>query len=164
MNPEELIFSQTGVVSSISNFDEEGCTLLYKINTNVNTIVNFIIQPDTYFYEQKQITIGSSIIGFFDANAPVPLIYPPRYEALIIAETSPHSELIFDWFNEELINYNGTLKLNLSPYTQIVMQNGQPFLGNISNHYLLVQYNITTKSIPAQTTPSKIVVMCGKPK
>lgn len=161
MNPKELIFSETGIVTSISNFDEGGCTLLFEVQTEDNTLVNFIINPNTYFFQQEPISTGMSIIGFFDANAPVPLIYPPRYQALVVAAVPRRSNLIFDWFNQNLINYNGTLKLNISPNTEIIMANGQPFHGSAANHYLLVQYSTTTRSIPAQTTPSKIVVMCG---
>ena len=41
------------------------------------------------------------------------------------------------------------------------MEMFQPFHGKITtNRNLIVIYGATTKSIPAQTTPYKIIVMC----
>ena len=52
------------------------------------------------------------------------------------------------------------LKLNISPNTLILLENGQAFTGKISNRNLIVVYGATTRSIPAQATPYKIIVMC----
>lgn len=67
-----------------------------------------------------------------------------------------------DYFNEQLESSDGTLKLNIGPFTQIVMENGQWFTASPANHDLIVIYGPTTRSIPAQTTPYKIIVMCPK--
>lgn len=65
-----------------------------------------------------------------------------------------------DYFNGQLVSSDGQLKLNISPYTQILLTNGQPFSGNPVNRDLIAIYGPITKSIPAQTTPYRIVVLC----
>lgn len=57
------------------------------------------------------------------------------------------------YFNEQLISSDGMLQLNLSPYTQMFLTNGQRFTRNPANRDLIVIYGPTTKSIPAQTCP-----------
>jgi hypothetical protein len=62
------------------------------------------------------------------------------------------------------VNTDATLKLNLMEKggTEVVMANGQIYYGTPANHYLLVLYSTTTRSIPAMTTPEKIVVFCSE--
>ena len=54
-----------------------------------------------------------------------------------------------------------SLKLNLAMGTNVVSSNGQRYWCTPENAELLVYYTTTTFSIPPQTTPQKIVVMCG---
>ncbi len=65
-----------------------------------------------------------------------------------------------DYFNRSLVNSDNTLKLNISDSTDIVLENGQMYDGNLANRNLIVIYGNTTRSIPAQTTPKKVIVMC----
>lgn len=98
--------------------------------------------------------------GFYDEDAPVPLIYPPQYKAIVVAINVQGCSVKVDYFNSQLVSSDGTLKINISPYTQIILENGQAFSGNPANRNLIVIYSPSTKSIPAQTTPYKIIVMC----
>ncbi len=104
--------------------------------------------------------VGDRITGFYDANAPVPLIYPPQYRAIVMAKDNPYQNVKVDYFNSQLVSSDGMLKLNISPNTLILLENGQAFTGNLSNRNLIVVYGATTRSTPAQTTPYKIIVMC----
>lgn len=155
-----------GIVTMINDFlidetgQKEGCYKLMSTRDKYGNIVNFIISPSTYFVEHEIIQIGDMIVGFYDANAPVPLIFPPQFRAIVIARDTPYRNVKVDYFNSELISTDNTLKLNISPYTQILLENGQPFTKNPKSHNLIVTYGPTTRSIPAQTTPYKIIVMC----
>ena len=64
------------------------------------------------------------------------------------------------FFNSQLLSSDGSLRLNIAPSTQILLENGQLFNRNPANRNLIVVYGATTRSIPAQTTPSQIIVMC----
>ena len=157
--------SFTGIITMINDFltgDEKtaGCYKLISVVDMCGSIVNFVITPSTYFLDNKMLVVGDLVIGFYDATAPVPLIYPPQYEAIVMAKVSPCQNVKVDYFNSQLVSSDGTLKLNISPLTQIILTNGQSFTGNLENRNLVVIYGATTRSIPAQTTPYKIIVLC----
>lgn len=42
------------------------------------SIVNFVVTPTTYFVDHTMVKIGDPIVVFYDALAPVPLIFPPQ--------------------------------------------------------------------------------------
>lgn len=71
----------------------------------------------------------------------------------------PGQNVKVDYFNEQLVISDGTLKLNITPFTQITLENGQAFT---ANHNLIIVYGPTTRSIPAITTPYRIIIMCPK--
>jgi hypothetical protein len=100
------------------------------------------------------------VTGFYDVNVPVILIYPPQYQALIIIKDNPYQNVKVDYFNSQLVSSDGQLQLNISSNTPILLQNDQPFTLNPGNRNLLVVFGPATFSIPAQTTPYKIIVLC----
>ena len=104
--------------------------------------------------------VGDEVTGYYDGDAPVPLIYPPQYHALVMVKEHPYQNVKVDYFDEQLVSRDGKLKLNLSSYTSIVLRNGQVFTRNPANRNLIVIYGPTTRSIPAQTIPFQIVVWC----
>lgn len=159
------IRAYVGVVTEINYLMTEkrefaGCFKIFFVNEKNQGMTNFIITPTTYFLNCEKIEVGDSINLFVDADAPVPLIYPPRFEALVVSKENPNQNITMDFFNTYLVNKAGTLKLNIGNDTEILIRNGQSFYGNPGNHLLVVIYKETTKSIPAQTTPEQIVVMC----
>lgn len=158
--------SFSGYVTMISDFmitpnnGDAGCHQLISVDNGNGEQVNFVVAPDTYFVDQAMVTVGDWITGYFDGNAPVPFIYPPQYRAIVIVKENPFQNVKVDYFNQDLLSSDGQLKLNISPETQIVLTNGQAFTNNPANRNLIVIYSFTTRSIPAQTTPHKIVVLC----
>lgn len=155
-----------GMITSIDDFwissnpNDLGCYKIFTVENETGEIVNFVIEPSTYFVDNKFFSIGDRVIGFYDANAPVPLIYPPQYRAVVMALFSNLRNVIVDFFDSQLVNSNNTLKLNLAPCTSIINRNGQPFTRRPSNRNLVAIYGASTKSIPAQTTPYRIIVLC----
>lgn len=123
-------------------------------------IVNFMVSPDTYIPGQTHLHTGMKVVGFYDAFRPVILIYPPQYQAALIAPVKPQENVTLDFFDRNLTGTYHPLKLNLSSETQIKTGNGQDYGCPLSNKLLLVYYSFTTRSIPPQTTPSRIIVMC----
>ncbi len=159
--------SFSGIVTMINDFmigtgESIGCFKLMTVGNGDGNIVNFVISPATYFVNNVMIAVGNTVTGFYDANAPVPLIYPPQYQAIVISRFEPGQNVKVDYFNGQLLSSDGSLKLNIAPFTLITLQNGQAFTANPANHDLIVQYGPTTMSIPAQTTPYKIIVLCPR--
>lgn len=155
-----------GTITKISDYTigatdkSGGCYKLMSMEDVQGSVVNFVISPSTYFVDQAIVAVGDQVTGYYDGNLPVILIYPPQYQALVIVKESPYQNVKVDYFNDQFISRDGQLKLNISPYTQILLTNGQPFLSTLANRNLIVLYGPTTKSIPAQTTPFKIIVLC----
>lgn len=137
-----------------------GCYKLMSVENEYGTLVNFVVAPTTYFVDHITVVPGDIVTAFYDANAPVPLIFPPQYNAIVMTEDTPYQNVKVDYFNNQLVSSDNTLKLNIAPSTQIILENDQIFTQNPSNRYLIVVYGPTTKSIPAQTVPYKIIVMC----
>jgi len=158
--------SFSGVVTAIQDFWDgadrpSGCTKLMTLTNRAGQTANFVVLPDTYFIGHVMVRPGDAVTGFYDAAAPVPLIYPPQYAALVMARAVPGRRVAVDWFGPELISSEGSLVLNIGPATRVVLQNGQAFTGELGNRDLAVVYGPTTRSIPARTTPYQVVVLCS---
>lgn len=155
-----------GVITMINDFwiDETGkntgCYKLMSVENGYGNSVNFVVEPTTYFVDHVMVTLGDIVTGFYDANAATVLIFPPQFRALVIAKDSLYQNVKVDYFNNNLVSSDNNLKLNISPWTQIVLENGQSFTNSLTNRNLIVVYGATTRSIPAQTSPYKIIVMC----
>lgn len=145
------------------NNEAAGCYQLMSVADESGAIINFVVSPATYFVDHAMVTVGDKVTGYYDGNAPAPLIFPPQYQALVMVKFSPFQNVKVDYFNSELESSDGQLKLNLSSFTQVVLTNGQAFSRIPSNRNLIVIYGPSTKSIPAQTTPYRIIVLCKQP-
>jgi hypothetical protein len=140
--------------------ENSGCFRLMSVINVTGRQVNFVIEPRTYFVDQAMVGIGDQVTGYYDADAPVPMIYPPQYRALVMVKETPGQNVKVDFFNSQLISSDGMLKLNPSPETPILLENGQRFTKSPANRNLIVVYGPSTFSIPAQTTPYRIIVLC----
>ena len=157
--------SFSGVVTAISDFSmgagaPSGCYRLMSVQSMDGNIVNFVILPTTYFVDHVMVNPGDRVTGFYNANAPAPLIYPPQYQAVVMARVAQNQNVKVDFFNSQLVSSDGTLRLNIGPFTQIIQENGQAFTGSPANRNLAVVYGAATMSIPAQTVPYRIIVLC----
>lgn len=149
----------TGTVQRIQPISEDCCRQMITIQ-NAEGVHNFIISPETYVIDMIRIRPGMTVTAFYDANLPVPLIYPPQYQAVIIGRNIPNEKIFVGYFDENLTAVDEQLKLNISRGTEIITSNGQQYMCPVGQNMLIVYYTITTRSIPPQTTPRKIIVMC----
>ena len=152
--------SYQGVITEIAEEMGRGCTMRYTMQTSEGQIINFIVDRHTYFVDNTPIYEGMEVEIFYDTNVPVPLIYPPQYQAVVVAPVVPGQFVKVDWFNWVLVSRDRALKLNVDESTPIFLENGQPFRGSPGNRNLIVVYRNTTRSIPPQTRPEQIIVMC----
>lgn len=148
-----------GIVQTIQPVRDNCCQLLVAVRTQQG-IINILVSSDTYVIKNITLRAGMPIVAFYDANAPVPLIFPPQYHAVAVGRRLLNESIMMDYFDNNLVGTNNSLKLNISPSTRILSSNGQIFTCSITNRVLIVYYQTTTRSIPPQTTPSKIIVMC----
>ena len=115
----------SGIVTMIDNFsigqnNEVGCYKLISVDNGQGTSVNFVVAPNTYFVDHAMVAVRDRVTGFYDANAPAPLIFPPQFGAIVMAKDTPNQHVKVDFFNSRLESRDGTLRLTISPYTQIL--------------------------------------------
>ena len=158
--------SITGTIATIEDFwinesqESLGCYKLMSLQDDDGNTTNFVVSPETYILNNEILLPGDRVTGYYEGNAPVPLIYPPQYRALVMHKAQSFPNIKVGYFNNQLISSDNQLKLNLAPSTLIIIRNGLLFSRNPGNHNLIVIYGPTTRSIPAQTSPYKIIVLC----
>lgn len=155
----ENLIAITGRIQRIQPVGEDCCQQMITIQ-NTEGVHNFIISPETYVIDMVRFRAGMQVTAFYDANLPVPLIYPPQYQAVIVGRNMPNEKMYAGYFDENLTANDNQLKLNISRGTEVITSNGQQYLCSLGQNTLIVYYTITTRSIPPQTTPRKIIVMC----
>lgn len=155
-----------GTITAITPFqttvdDRSACSLLFTLQNSQRETFRMVVDPNTFILNQTQFRRGDSVTAFYDQMVPVPLIFPPQYRAVAMVRNRPEQSVTLDYFNRNLLNSDNTLRLNRTLTTNVRLQNGQRYMGNLGNQLLLVIYGAATRSIPAQTTPSVIVVFCN---
>lgn len=160
---EELFQTQfipfTGTVKEINDYAAIEDSKMVFVEDEEGGIANFIISKDTYIVDDEEIELGDTITGYFDANALMIMIYPPQYDIKVAHIENQEQNVKFDRFNKDLVSSDNSLKLNIFEDTEIISQDGEAYEGEIADKNLVVIYGVSTRSIPAQTTPSKIVVI-----
>lgn len=149
-----------GVIMNITR-GNDCCSQMVSLRTE-NGIVNFAVDMDTVIIDSRQLRQGMRVAAFYDGNLPVPLIFPPQYRAQIVTVLGRNEQVMLNYFDENLTATDGSLQLNVGAGTVIKTINGQNITCNLGEHILLVYYTVTTRSIPPQTTPRKIIVLCSE--
>ena len=149
-----------GVIMNITR-GNDCCSQMVSLRTE-NGIVNFAVDMDTVIIDSRQLRQGMRVAAFYDGNLPVPLIFPPQYRAQMVTVLGRNEQVMLNYFDENLTATDGSLQLNVGPGTVIKTINGQNITCNLGEHILLVYYTVTTRSIPPQTTPRKIIVLCSE--
>lgn len=151
--------SFTGTVKEIRESEREKNTTYVRLESKEGNEAYLILTKDTYYINDEEIVIGSEVTGYYDANAEMIMIYPPQYAALVVMVSNKQQNIKVDLFDTDLISADNSLKLNVSKDTKIVSKDGKPFKGDLINRKLAVFYGASTRSIPAQTNPDKVVVL-----
>ncbi|WP_244269530.1 copper amine oxidase N-terminal domain-containing protein [Natronincola ferrireducens] len=160
---EKLHFgSFTGKVKEITDHQRMADWQFVLVENEEGQIANIIVSQDTYIVNNTGIEVGSIITGYYDANAPMLMIYPPQYNAEVVVIENENEFVKVDIFNEDFVSRDNLLKLNISEDTTILLEDGTVFEGSLANRKLIVFYGASTRSIPAQTTPTKIIVLFEK--
>lgn len=144
----------------IGNSRADGCMVFMMVEDMDGNTVNFVVTPSTYVVDFETLSVGMLCTFWYSLDAPMPLIYPPQYNAVVAAQQKNGRMVCVGYFDTALVNGEQTLQLNLDGSVEVRTTNNQYFQGSPANHNLAVVYDNSTRSIPAQTTPQKIVVLC----
>ncbi|MFF2177888.1 stalk domain-containing protein [Lysinibacillus sp. NPDC058147] len=123
------------------------------------------IAKDTLVFDNtgKKVELkeGDKVVAYTFANKPQKLIYPPQFNPdVVIVETKEAGFVEVDYFFESLTNTYDMLKLSIGENTELLNKKGEKVAAkDLAEKNLVVFYTASTKSIPAQTTPSKVIVL-----
>lgn len=123
------------------------------------------ITEDTQIFDNtgKKVELkkGDQVVAYSDADKPMILIYPPEYNPeVVIVQTEVMSMADVGTFDKNLLDKDLVLKLNISEKTELSSLSGKKVtVEDLAEQDLLVFYNFTTRSFPAQTTPLKVVLL-----
>jgi hypothetical protein len=148
-----------GTVKEIKDYKPVEGSKIILVESEGGELANIIVSKSTYVLNNAEIRVGSSITGYYKADAPMIMIYPIQFSAEVAVVDYKEQIVKVDVFSKDLISADGFLKLNVSDETEIVSKDGKAFKGELANRKLVVIYATSTKSIPSQTNPIKIVVL-----
>ena len=139
------------VVGTIFNISRGGdcCSQMISLRTG-NGIVNFHVNAETLIIDNRQLRRGMEVVAYYDRYLPVPLIFPPQYQAQLIAVPGRNEQVVLQFFDRNLLAGDRSLQLNIGQNTSVRTVNGQNFGCSPGGH----------RSQPPQTTPRQIVVLC----
>ena len=139
--------------------DENNYPVEYKISDTI------IYRQSTMEKEDaSNIKPGDKLQAYYDKNAPMILIYPPQYPVKLVVIMDGEGSAKTAKFDSDMLSIEAdmasALKLNISEDTIIESADGSVHTKDtLADKNLLVFYKATTRSIPPQTNPQKIVVL-----
>ncbi len=148
------------VPGMMGNRRANGCMIFVTLEDMDGNTVNFMMTPSTYVVDFETLSVGMMCTFWYMADAPMPLIYPPQYNAVVAAQEKNGRRIDVGYYSMSMVNDDQTLQLNMDGSVNVRTTNNQYFQGNPANHNLVVVYENSTRSIPAQTTPRQVVVLC----
>lgn len=152
------------ITGTIEHVEVRDNATYYTTKEGENTNV-FVVNKDTLVFDNtgKEVKLqkGDKVTAYNYADKPMLMIYPPQYNPeVIIVETEEMSSVAVGFFDKDLLNVENLLKLNVGKETVVSSSSGKEVtVADLPEQHLLVFYTITTMSIPAQTPPSKVVVL-----
>lgn len=151
----------TGKIGTVEKF---GDGLLYIIDNEENPF-QFVVDATTLVYDSKgnkvEVKKGDTVSLYMPADQMMILIYPPRYSPTVVIVQNENELGLTKVanFDKNYLSDDGKLKLNLHDETVIVNAKGDKVAKEeLAKKSAIVFYNVTSRSIPAQASPDKIVV------
>lgn len=161
IDPVHIFNNTHGTVEKV---DASGNITYFTVKDGDQTNI-LEITKDTLVFDNtgKKVELkeGDKVVAYTFANKPQKLIYPPQFDPdVVIVETEEVGFVEVDYFFENLTNTYDVLKLNIGENTELLNEKGEKVAAkDLAEKHLVVFYTASTRSIPAQTTPSKVIVL-----
>lgn len=158
----EYYVQVTGIILRIVPMEGNCCGYLVTLRPDDGRrgTMQFALTGETVVVDMRRLYPGMRAAMFYDTRLPMPLIYPPRYQAQLVTVLNREEQVLLAYFDANLVAAGGKLALNLGRNTRITTLNGQEFRCELADQELLVYYTATTRSLPPQTTPRRVIVIC----
>lgn len=173
---EVAIASTQKVVEGFMTEVGQVCTIIegdngYELQVGNENGTIFYLKEDVRVFDVASGTFknvgnlekGMTVSVVYPKDAPMMLSLPARCSAAkVVIIHSETANLEVGYFNDELVNEENTLALNIADSTiikSITDDKKSLKVEDIKNKDLMVVYENTTRSIPAQTVPKMIFVL-----
>ena len=160
--------STTGTVISVEDYEGQDGWRLVNITDENGNPATLLITDKTVFPFASEFEVGDVVTGYYLADAPMILIWPPQYDTAILVAGIPEGKTaIADRFYamesnpDFMLSQSGQLAFRTDENTEIVLANGDDFSdGEIEGRRMVVIYGpFVTASYPAQATATKVIVL-----
>jgi len=156
----------SGTITDVDQ-NENGLTLIMKDQEGSEThlIISdktlLLDSHSTEYLQKKSLEKGLHIDAYYDKNKPMLLIYPPRISPeIVIVNNKDMGHVKVSKFNHAFVSEDNELQLNFSEDTVLLNQHGESVQkDDLNGKEWIVFYDVSTRSIPAQTTPKKIIAL-----
>ena len=115
------------VPTRMGNRRADGCMMFVTIEDMDGNTVNFMVTPSTYVVDFDTLSVGMNCTFWYMADAPMPLIYPPQYNAVVAAQTKNGRMVNVAHYNGALVSDDQTLQLNMDGSVDVRTTNNQYF-------------------------------------
>lgn len=143
---------------TVETTGEEPRVTLYNV-TDETMVYN---SGSTKKMEKEGFQKGQQIDVYYDKDKPMILIYPPQIspDLVIVQDTKLYGSVKVGKFDGELSSLDNELSLKVDHQTILENTEGQKIeRQELNGKELVVFYTMATKSIPAQTVPTKIIAL-----
>ena len=106
-----------GIIVNITR-GNDCCSQMLSLRTE-DGIVNFFLSMDTIVIDSRQLRQVMRVAAFYDNTLPVPLIFPPQYQAQLITQLGRNEQVMLNYFDSDLTAADNTLQLNIAGGTLI---------------------------------------------
>lgn len=160
---------QTGKVVSVGDSVTEGVSIVeidneqggLRFAVSASTIV--VDRKDGRYLQASDLEEGMEVAVIYNVNSPMGMSMPPYLgQVTAVVANADAGQFVVGNFNDELTDMKHMLKLNIGENTNIQNLKGTRIRlteEDIMRQDALVFYDITTRSIPAQTTPSFVLLL-----
>lgn len=169
---EELpaYITQTGKITNI--LGEDGYTRVEIGEAQNGLVMNIadgtmvLDRKTNEFIKVSDLKQGMEVCAVIPGNAPMTMSLPPMTNSVsVLVANADAGNVAVGKFDKELVNAEAKLMLNIDEKTMISDTTGarRAFTAeDVKEQNAVVFYDATTKSIPAQTTPSRVLILVEK--
>lgn len=161
--------SESGKIVSVEKNEKDGSCVVEI--TNKQGGLRFAMDANSLILDRKtggnlkvaDLTEGMEVAVIYEANSPMGMSLPPYLgNVTAVVANADADNMMVGHFGEDLTDRTSKLHLNISDETRILNLEGAKIrlsAEDVKNQDALVFYDVTTKSLPAQTTPSLVLLL-----
>ena len=160
--------SATGTIVSIEEIESEDSRIHVNIEETNGNPATLVVSDTTCYPFESKLKVGDVVTGYYLADAPMILIWPPQYTTAVLVAGMPENcnvnvDRFYAWEDsteDYLLARGEQFAFQIGEKTEIVLANGDDFSnGEIEGRRLVVIYEVSTKSIPELATAIKVITL-----